>query len=331
MRCLVASGSSTLIDRVEEQVARVLPGVELLPPARTGSEVVRRTGLEAPDLLFLDLELPRMDGLTTLRALAAPRPRTIVLTPDTLDGGRAAWDALRMGARDLLSKRAIQHADRDPEADASVAAVLRGSLTPFLPPAARRVLLRSRPSAPAELADSGLLFLSLGTGRLVRAARCLRRQAAGILAPILVDLGSSSRLTRGLCEGLDRMIDLPVRIAVRDERPVPRQILVIPGGYRARIDRGDGPVRLGLEREPVHGAAGPQRRRTLRDLLDPSRTGVAVAIDTPADLVDLESIAREAIDRRRLFHLVAGSPTGPNLPHLRTVTALRIRSSRIPA
>ena len=264
-----------------------------------------------------------MDGLTTLRALAPPRPRAVVLAPDTLEGGRAAWDALRMGARDLLSKRTLRFARGDREASRICESALRGVLFPCLPRPAPRIALRGRPAAPGELSDRSLLFLLVETGRLLLAARLLRHHAQAIACPVLLEVVCPPRVTRAFCEGLDRMAGLPVRVAVRDERPAPRQILLVPGGWRARIARRDGPIRLDLERTGWPGDAEAIRRRTLRHLLDPESSDLAVAISRPAMLSGCESRARQAIERRRLFHLAGRTGSRLSPPHLRTATSLR--------
>lgn len=105
MRVLLIEDSPTVTTYVTELLARH-PEVEVLPPARDG-----RTGLEAaltlaPDLILMDLELPRLHGLEAIATIMRQRPcRILVLSAHVGDGrGGMAFDALRAGAVDILAK-----------------------------------------------------------------------------------------------------------------------------------------------------------------------------------------------------------------------------------
>jgi CheY-like chemotaxis protein len=68
-------------------------------------ELTRRLAYQQPDLLLLDVTLPRFDGLTAIRALKADRIPVVLLSPDTVEGARIAMQALLDGASDFLVKR----------------------------------------------------------------------------------------------------------------------------------------------------------------------------------------------------------------------------------
>lgn len=83
------------------------PGIEVVGTAADGAEALDVVAATRPDVLLLDLRMPVMDGVATLRALAeleGPGPRVLVLTTyDTDQGIRAAFAA---GADGLLLKDA---------------------------------------------------------------------------------------------------------------------------------------------------------------------------------------------------------------------------------
>ncbi len=68
-------------------------------------ELTRRLAYEHPDLLLLDITLPRFDGLTAIRSLKAERIPVVLLAPDTVEGARLTMQALLDGASDYLVKR----------------------------------------------------------------------------------------------------------------------------------------------------------------------------------------------------------------------------------
>ncbi len=70
-------------------------------------EVIRAT---SPDVLTLDVEMPRMDGISFLRKLMSLRPMPVVMLSSlTVPGSRAAVEALSLGAVDCIDKRSITH------------------------------------------------------------------------------------------------------------------------------------------------------------------------------------------------------------------------------
>jgi two-component system chemotaxis response regulator CheB len=79
------------------------PLVEVVDAARDGEEALRKTIELAPDLVTLDLEMPRMDGFTFLRLLMSRVP-TPVLVISGRSGAEDVFHALELGAADFLAK-----------------------------------------------------------------------------------------------------------------------------------------------------------------------------------------------------------------------------------
>ena len=110
---LVREGLGTLLN--------LLDGVELVGTAADGEEAVKLAVQLDPDIVLMDLSMPRLNGTEAIRRLAArgPRPRAIALT--TYADDASVLGALRAGARGYLTKDA--GAD---EIRAAMEAVARG-------------------------------------------------------------------------------------------------------------------------------------------------------------------------------------------------------------
>jgi len=99
----------------------LLPEIEVLGTASDGEEAVELVGRVAPDVVLMDLRMPRCDGVEATRRLRERGTSTHVIVLTTYADDRSVLDALRAGARGFLTKDAsadeIQHA---------IAAVVRG-------------------------------------------------------------------------------------------------------------------------------------------------------------------------------------------------------------
>jgi len=99
----------------------LLDGIELVATAADGEEAVALAARHDPDVVLMDLRMPRVDGIEAIRRLTArgERPRAIALT--TYADDASVLGALRAGARGYLTKDAGAE-----EIRAAVVAVARG-------------------------------------------------------------------------------------------------------------------------------------------------------------------------------------------------------------
>jgi len=156
----------------------LLDGIELVGTAADGEEAVALAAEHDPDVVLMDLRMPRVDGIEAIRRLAerGDRPRTIALT--TYADDASVLGALRAGARGYLTKDAGAEDIR-----AAVEAVARGEAA--LDPAVQRhvVAALSGPGedSPAGAADAGAPGgAELPDGLTPREAEVLALIAAGL-------------------------------------------------------------------------------------------------------------------------------------------------------
>lgn len=319
VRCLVVDASARVVGQIHSTLSFLTPGIRLLSPARGGPEALRAIRDLRPDLLFLDLDMPRMAGLTTLRALGGLRPaRVVVLAPETLEGGRAAWDALGLGAYDFLPKRERRgEAMIDLPPDELAAALFR-AIAPFAGLRREGALrLRTRATWAGETASLPVLLAMIGTHRLTRLARFMSWREDPS-PPLVIEAPHPPRFTKALLEGLNRAIRRPVRVAAPGDRLAPDQIFLVSGGERLLVRR-DG---FGCEIGILGPAPGPESgARSLgmgNDLAARlgDQGGLLLADRPPRTM---EHVARRLSREGRLFLLKAPGPDGGRLPLLRTV------------
>lgn len=127
----------------------LLPGVQVVGAAADGAEALALVDEHRPDVVLMDLRMPRMDGVEATRRIRAGHPGTQVVVLTTYSDDESVFAALRAGARGYLTKDA-----RADDISRTIAAVLRGEAQ--LDPAVQRRLLeavtRERPR-PYKLPD----------------------------------------------------------------------------------------------------------------------------------------------------------------------------------
>ena len=87
------------------------PLVEVAGVARDGEEALRKTFELQPDLITVDLEMPKMDGFTFLRIVMAKRPTPVIVISGR-NGGADVFKALELGAVDFIAKPTPHATDR---------------------------------------------------------------------------------------------------------------------------------------------------------------------------------------------------------------------------
>jgi two-component system chemotaxis response regulator CheB len=104
VRVLIVDNSAL----VRQTLAEVLssdPDIEVLATAQDSFVAVRRILAEVPDVIMLDVEMPRMDGIAFLRKLMAQRPIPVVMCSSlTENGSETLMQALEAGAVDVILK-----------------------------------------------------------------------------------------------------------------------------------------------------------------------------------------------------------------------------------
>jgi len=149
----------------------LLPGLKVVGMASDGEEVVQLVGELGPDIVLMDLRMPRCDGVEATRRLRESHPEVKVIVLTTYADDRSVVDALRAGARGFLTKDA--GADEIKEA---VAAVERGEAA--IDPAVQHHVV----NALARLAtiDERETELDLPDSLTMREAEVLELIAAGL-------------------------------------------------------------------------------------------------------------------------------------------------------
>ena len=139
---IVREGLATILDLLDE--------VSVVGAAGNGAQALELVARHRPDVVLMDLHMPVLDGVAATRRIVAEHPSTGVLILTTYGEDEDALDALRAGARGVLTKDAGRE-----EISRALHQAAAGHMTLAAPLQARLIAAASPPTAPArtELPD----------------------------------------------------------------------------------------------------------------------------------------------------------------------------------
>jgi DNA-binding NarL/FixJ family response regulator len=144
IRLLIAEDHGVVRAGLQKLVA-TFEGVELVGAAADGAEAVDLCREEEPDVVLMDLEMPRVDGIEATRRIAAGSPATHVVVLTSFSDRERILGALDAGAVGYVMKDASPD-----ELAGAIRSAARGE-SPLDPKAARTVLAARRKPGPVEL------------------------------------------------------------------------------------------------------------------------------------------------------------------------------------
>ena len=176
VRVLVAD-DQRLVRESLSTLLGLIGGIELVGSASDGEEAVSLALEHEPDVVLMDLRMPRMDGITAIRTLSERLPGVRVIALTTFADDESVLGALRAGARGYLTKDAGAA-----DIKAAILAVAAGEAT--LDPAVQHHVVAALASGPGEVAGSAgggdCLGADLPDGLTPREAEVLELIAAGL-------------------------------------------------------------------------------------------------------------------------------------------------------
>ncbi|HET6986739.1 MAG TPA: response regulator transcription factor [Kribbella sp.] len=160
VRVVVADDQTVVRDGLVT-LLKLLPGIDVVAAASDGEEAVRLVAEHNPDVLLVDLRMPRCDGVEATRRVRADHPGTEVVVLTTYSDDDSVLSALRAGARGFLTKDAdAESIGRALQAAAAGQSILDAEVQ-------RRLIDGAATPKPAAPADTGLTPREVEVLRLI--------------------------------------------------------------------------------------------------------------------------------------------------------------------
>ncbi|WP_331272283.1 protein-glutamate methylesterase/protein-glutamine glutaminase [Motilibacter aurantiacus] len=265
IRVLVVDDSA-VVRRIVAQVLDAEPGISVVGTAQNGRIALDKLVELSPDAVTLDIEMPELDGLGTLKRLRQTHPRTPVIMFSTLTerGASATIEALSLGASDYVTKpsnttaltqsvRSVREqlvpklrslCGQGPQQPGGAGAAPGRRTGTLGAPAGAVGTGARRPGAAAPVARltpaakrPDILVIGSSTGGPEALARVLSGLPGTLPVPVAVVQHMPPIFTRLLAERLDRSSALEVREAAEDDQLVPGRVLIAPGDRHLEVVR----------------------------------------------------------------------------------------------
>jgi two-component system, chemotaxis family, protein-glutamate methylesterase/glutaminase len=285
IRVLVVD-DSVVIRRLVTGALSEDPGIEVVASAANGAIALQRIPQVNPDVITLDIEMPDMDGLETLRNIRKSYSdiRVIMFSTLTQRGAAATLEALVLGADDYVTKAAnVGHVNES-------LAALRNELVPrvnqFFLRTESRAIAAPRVATPSSTAavrttaaaaakaigpEAGaskllsfkpmvlpkVLAIGVSTGGPTALSTLVPMLPNHFRLPVLIVQHMPPLFTRLLAERLQKQTDLRVVEAAEGNVVEPGCIYVAPGDYHMRVRKQGEKVVIALDQAPPENSCRP--------------------------------------------------------------------------
>lgn len=247
---------SVFARKIVADIIESSPDLEVVGAATNGVEGLKMLEQLRPDVVTLDVEMPHMDGIETLKQIMETRPTPVVMISSlTTAGAMVSMEALRIGAIDVMAK---PHGSHSLGLTSS-----RNEVVAKILAAANVDLTRIRPIAPTKVKPAVNSYLAPGTAFpvvLIASSTGGPRALRTLIPGLATGNGAAYFIVQHIPEGfsallaqdLNALTDLTVREAQEGDALKPGEVLMAKAGYHSmfnksgKIELNQGPLLWGV-------------------------------------------------------------------------------------
>lgn len=257
---------SAVVRQVNRETLEKEPDIEVIGAAADPLFALEKMKAVWPDVLVIDIEMPRMDGLTFLKKIMAERPTPTVICSSLAEKGAAATiEAVAAGALSIITKpkmgvkQFLQEASND--LVAAVRAAARANMRHMVMGAKAVAGLRPKLTADAMLAaQAGQRAMAETTDKVVaigtstggtQALEAVLTRLPAVTSGVVVVQHMPEKFTAMFAERLDSLCAIEVREACDGDRVLPGRALIAPGGRHMMLKRSGAQYYVAVADGPV--------------------------------------------------------------------------------
>jgi two-component system chemotaxis response regulator CheB len=245
IRVLVVDDSALMRKLIPAILARD-SSIEVVGTAMDGAFALKKIEELRPDVVTLDLDMPRMDGFETLRLIMRRAPLPVILfSTHSKEGGYATLKALAFGAVDFLAKpkdAAVGHLDDIADQLIAKIKVAKRAVGSKLPPAVIEETAAPKKGIRAALPPRRVIAIGISTGGPNALQYMLSQIPAHFQSTIVIVQHMPEGFTEMFAKRLDDCCALEIHEARSGDLLIAGRVLICPGNRHImvrRMPRGD--------------------------------------------------------------------------------------------
>jgi two-component system chemotaxis response regulator CheB len=248
---VVLIDDSAVVRQVLQSILEREPDIEVIAVASDPVFALDKMSRDWPDVIVLDVEMPRMDGITFLKKIMAERPTPVVICSSlTEKGAETTMQALAAGAVEIITKPklGLKNFLQDSSDDLvrAIRAAAQANVKNLLKTAAARIPVAGKHDADVVLPAAGGNAMAKTTEHIVaigastggtQALEAVLTALPRVSPGIVIVQHMPERFTAMFAERLNGLCGIEVREARNNDRVIPGLALIAPGGRHMQLKR----------------------------------------------------------------------------------------------
>ncbi|MBX3120079.1 MAG: chemotaxis response regulator protein-glutamate methylesterase [Fimbriimonadaceae bacterium] len=231
---ILVCDDSPLIRKMLSEIIGAEADLEIVGMAHDGEEAVKLALELKPDVITMDVEMPRKSGLAALQEIMKARPTPIIMVSSiTTKGAEATLTALEHGAYDFVAKPSGGSTLHFRQVQEELLGKIRAALSARV---GLRPAIALKAGMPTQKTDKVVLIAS-STGGPKALQTLWQSLPQGFNAPILIVQHMPAGFTASLAARLHRLGTVPCREAKAGDKVMPGVALIAPGGVHMKVDK----------------------------------------------------------------------------------------------
>ena len=237
---------SALVRKLMTELLNSDREIEVIAQAADPIFALEKLKTMKPDVITLDIEMPRMDGVTFLTKLMAENPIPVVICSSLADKGAATTlEALKHGAVDIITKPRVGVKGFLQESSVEIIDAVKAAAKSRVRKKARPLEVTAKNSADVILPASSksmsettekIIAIGASTGG-TQALRELLSRMPAVSPGILIVQHMPEKFTTAFAGHLNDLSEMDVSEAKKGDRLIPGKVLLAPGGYHMLLKR----------------------------------------------------------------------------------------------
>ena len=305
------------------------PQIEVIGTAADPIIAVRKILKEVPDVITLDIEMPRMDGLTFLRKIMSQLPiPVVVISSLTSEGTEVAMKALEYGASEIIGKPAMNAAQFFNESKILICDAVKAASQAKLsrikinkppevilvePKYSADVILDKATSKTRIVDTDKVIVVGASTGG-TEAIRTLLKSFSSRIPGIAIVQHMPEGFTKSFANGLNSICKMEVKEAEDGDRLYQGRVLIAPGNHHMLLKRSGKEYSVEIKQAPLvnrHRPSVDVLFRSAARYAGQNATGIiltGMGADGAKGLLELREVGAHTIAQDQESSIVFGMP-----------------------